>query len=328
MRLLTRMSADCYRSTRHTTDYSAPRLYTIFDPNDAVSGTRSESLRDMSELNLEVSLLAALLIFSGGGCAEETVACEPLEARTAAVEIEEILAVGRAEDGTIVVVDRTDEDSSPVRLFVSDGDSLVLQPIAGSGTGSGADGTQSWSLGVSEADPPIRVLVQRRDGELHMKLYRSADALAHKGFDFAAAPGETLEILDHKAISTLTIRDLSSQVTVEYFARADADRLVVIRPDSGELVVKDVRLFFGAPDAMQEREVRSFMRYRDGGSTQIDFDIDGSEARVFFPSKLQTDGPTITEPVTFEVAGNARSIERAVPAEDPELLDLRFRCFE
>jgi hypothetical protein len=49
---------------------------------------------------------------------------------------------------------------------------------------------------------------------------------------------------------------------------------------------------------------------------------------VFFPSKLQTDGATITEPVTFEVAGKPRSIMRVLPAEDAELADLRFQCFE
>lgn len=275
----------------------------------------------MSASHLGIVVLAALLVGgSGAGCAEETRACEPLSAGMSEVKLEDILAVGRAEDGTIVVVDRADEEA---RLFMSDGDSLVLQPVAGTGTGSSADGAQSWSLGVSEADPPVRVLVQRRGGELRMKLYRAADALAHKGFDFEATPGEALEVLDEGAISSLTIRQRPGEVIVEYFARAEADRLVVIRPNAQALVVEDVRLFFGPKGALHERGISAFMRYRDGGSTQIDFDVDGSAARVFFPSPLQTTGS-----VTFEVAGKPRPIERVLPADDPELTNLRFQCVE
>lgn len=280
----------------------------------------------MSASHLKMTLVAALLIcLSSAGCAEETGACDPLAARMTEVEIEDLLAIGRAEDGTIVVVDRPDDDPAQLRLFMSDGALLVPQRVGSTGTGSSADGAQSWSLAVSQADPPIRVLVQRSDGELRMKLYRAADALAHKGFDFAVAPGETLEILDEEAISTLAIRRLSAAVTIEYFARAGADRLVVIRPDAQELVVEDVRLFFGPPHAVYEREISALIRYRDGGSTQIDFDFNGSDARVFFPSTLR---PTMAEPVTLEVAGETRSIVRVLPAEDPELANLRFRCLQ
>lgn len=119
---------------------------------------------------------------------------------------------------------------------------------------------------------------------------------------------------------------LSGEAVVEYFARIGNDRLVVTRPAHDFTFDKDIRLFFGAPALVQERKILHFLRYRDGGSTQIDFELDGNTASVFFPNRLQPDGPPLTEPVTFEVDGAPRPIERALPAEDPELKDLRFRC--
>lgn len=111
---------------------------------------------------------------------------------------------------------------------------------------------------------------------------------------------------------------------VEYFARVGDERLVVTRPAT-DFMYSDFRLFFGAPGDVSERAIRDFERYKDGGSTQIEFDLDGADAKVFFPNKFVSDGPTITEPVTFDVSGTSRDIVRAA-SDDSELQDLHFDC--
>jgi hypothetical protein len=87
-----------------------------------------------------------------------------------------------------------------------------------------------------------------------------------------------------------------------------------------------IRVFFGRPESVAERELKKLERYRDGGSTKIEFDLDGRSASVFFTNRLETDGPVITEPVTFEVDGAERAIMRVLPADDPELKELHFSC--
>ena len=115
------------------------------------------------------------------------------------------------------------------------------------------------------------------------------------------------------------------RLAVEYFARVGDDRLVVTRPASTTLF-GNLRVFFGsADDYLQERAITDSERYKDGGSTQIAFDLDGDEAKVFFPNKLSPDGPPITEPVTFDVAGMARDISRAA-SDDAALQALHFKC--
>lgn len=271
-------------------------------------------------------LMAAVTCCSSGGCSKELVACEPLKARSTPIALEEILAVGRSADGTIVVIDRSADDPDKERLFVSDGETLVRQAVTGSGEGRAVDGDR-LSLLAGEADPALRVLTLRTADTLRMKLASGDDALNNKSLDFEAAAGEELEILDASAVESLGVRNLPGDVAVEYFARVAADRLVVTRPER-DFEYEDIRVFFGRPDALSERELTKFERYRDGGSTRIGFELDGDQASVFFPNRLQADGPPLTEGVTFEVDGEAREIERVLPAEDPELGALRFRCFE
>ncbi|HKU41202.1 MAG TPA: hypothetical protein VJR89_23730 [Polyangiales bacterium] len=257
------------------------------------------------------------------GTEPDTRPCKPLGERERQIELADVLGIGRAKDGRIVVVDRSSEASPEERLFVSDGDTLVRRGVAGSGSSSAGE-VEVLTLLSTDGPEPLRVLLENSAGRVRMKLLEGQAAAGDRTLEFASAAGEELEILARADLASLHVRDLPGTVRVEYFARAGKDRLVVTRPEH-DFEYEDFRLFFGRPRALAEREILELSRARDGGSTRIDFALDGDTASVFFPNRLQPDGPPITEPVTFEVAGSARDIARA-PADAAELRDLEFQC--
>src|SRR5688572_29072331 len=67
----------------------------------------------------------------------ELVPCDPLVPVDVPTELGTIIAVGQDAAGTLYVVDRDPNNTNTVRLFVSDGDTLVRQDVAGGGEGPG-----------------------------------------------------------------------------------------------------------------------------------------------------------------------------------------------
>lgn len=255
--------------------------------------------------------------------------CDPLMRRERPVELGTLLGAGRDTDGTLYVVDQ-ENPSSAARLFVSDDDVLVLRGSE-SGTGRTAGGVDQYMLLGTRDGMQFRVLLERKSSGVRMKLI-DGEAAMQRELDFDRAQGTELEVAEASALKGKSVRADQFTFRVEYNARIDGEaRLIVTAPE--EVVDFDAyRLFYGPPDAVDEREVTKFLRYRDGGSTEIQFDLDGDTARAFFPNKIDpssstTMGPvaTIMDPVTFEIDGESHEIA-PIPRDAPELEGVTFKC--
>ena len=249
------------------------------------------------------------------------VACDPWNQDAPPVELGTVLGAGRAEDDRLYVIDR---DSAPhVRLFVSDGDLLVRQSVVGTGTESDG-GIERMFVSGTLGSTPIRVLLERREGSRRMLLLEGDDA-AGRDIDLANPRGKHITIVGEDLVRPLEVRNLPALSRVEYAAQVEPDdHLVVLGPEHLESF-DDYVLFFGRSDRVSQREVLVFGRGRDGGTTTIDFDLDGETARAHFPNRIQRDGPPITEPVTFEVDGSPRAITK-LPKERASTDGLSFEC--
>ena len=90
-------------------------------------------------------------------------------------------------------------------------------------------------------------------------------------------------------VSKLALRNDSVAQIVEYAASvADERLLVVIRPEKLD-GYEQFRVFFGSLDHLQERKASNVVRAHDGGSTTIDFEVDGQAAVASFPVVFEND---------------------------------------
>lgn len=261
-----------------------------------------------------VSIVASSAACSGGenaGSGGDTLEpCEPLATREGEpIELGEIVGIGRAEDGTIYVVDRADDD---FRLFVSEGEVLQRYQVDGVGESIMGDAT-SVSLTVVELDLLLQVDVDA-EGEVRMGILVGAD---DREILAIGEEGEELEVLDEKDIEDIPLRNLPGDVFVEYWAKVEDGRVVlVIRPDT-DWDYEDFRLFLGPKQRVAEREVTSVVRQRDGGTTTIEFVADG-DAVAYFPAASRD------EPSTLTVAGD--ELELTLLSSDPSEADATFYC--
>ena len=84
---------------------------------------------------------------------------------------------------------------------------------------------------------------------------------------------------------------------------------------------EELRVFLGTRAAMHERPVQSVMRQQDGGSTWITFTLDGEQAELVLPARL--DGSD--EPDTFEANSTTLDVER-LEDDDARLTELDYFC--
>ena len=121
--------------------------------------------------------------------------------------------------------------------------------------------------------------------------------------------GEELEVIPPNTIAGMPLRNLPGEVHLDYTAETeDGQQLVVTRPaDDWDYV--DFRLFLGPADAVDERIVHDVGRELDGGTTTIEFDLDGAVATAYFPS------PYHDLPWTLTIANATTELTRldAVP---------------
>jgi hypothetical protein len=118
-----------------------------------------------------------------------------------------------------------------------------------------------------------------------------------------------LTVLSGSDITAIPVRNLPGDITVEYIATLpDGKWLVVTRP-SDDWTYDDFRLFLGPTDQIAERAVSSVIRFRDGGSTTITFDYDGSSTVASFPVVL-SDASFSPGPATLTIAGATISLTR------------------
>jgi hypothetical protein len=232
-------------------------------------------------------VLGAVLLALSAACSAEDVSgtddistslasCSPLEASTAEIELAEVLGAGIGIGRKVYVIDRNGDE---LRGFVSEDGELYRQHV----TGSGQDNTNGdlTLITLGEMDPPLSLeVVVAADGVARMGVF--SGVLAAKTFTIGNE-GEELTMLASGDVLGLPLHDYPAETIVEYVADvADGRLLVVLRPrDFTDY--DEFRVFFGTPDHLDERRLLEISRARDGGSTTLDFDVDGERASASFP---------------------------------------------
>jgi hypothetical protein len=98
--------------------------------------------------------------------------------------------------------------------------------------------------------------------------------------------GSVLTLVPASQVAALLVANMPAETFIEYNATlSDGRALLVVRPRD-DWTFQDFRVFFGAPDHMVERTVDQVVRYQDGGSTTINFTVDGVPAVASFPVSL------------------------------------------
>lgn len=268
---------------------------------------------------LSLYVLGCLGCAGDGGIALET--CDPLAAREQPIALREVLAAGETSDGTIYVVDRpAGGDDGEEHVFISHGDELRRVRVAGAG--SVGTGDRSYSFEV-EADPGrLTIAIVIADGETRMAVAPGEDFDRGGGvFNAIVAAGEELDVLDESAIAGMQLRNLPGEIYVEYFAETeDGIEIVVVRPED-DWSYKDFRVFHGLPNRMEEREVIEVLRARDGGTTDIEFVVDGVHYTAHFGVDLAT--PDGLGPAYLDTNDERIDLMR----HDPDRASLRERTF-
>ena len=228
-------------------------------------------------------------------------ACDPFAARPLPIALGTVIAVGESSAGLIYAVDQVD---SSQRVFVSDASgTLVRQRIAGSGTGP-----DFYVFDISDHDPAFVLQIDiPAGGAMRMGVFNGT--LKDSKTFVIGQQDEELTVLPAEAIASTPVRNLPGDVMVEYAAAlADGDVMVVTRPRD-DWSYEDFRLFLGPMGAVAERKVGNVVRAKDGGSTTITFDLDGSSAVASFPVVF-ADGGFAPGPATLTVAGTTTSLTR------------------
>jgi len=246
--------------------------------------------------------------------------CDPLAARPEPIVLGEILGIGRDAEGTLYVADET-ASASDGRVFISEGDVLVRRPVAGGGS-SNESGVSVRTLTI-EGPEPLRLLIETGSSEKRMALSRTEERV--QSIDDLGSDAELLEVLDEEALEGLELRNLPGDVEIEYLVETErGELLLVVRPADEELDYDDFRLFFGPPERLLEREVETVRRQRDGGTTNILFQLNGDEADAFFPI-LFSDGAFEPGPATLEVDDRSVAL---MPVERNVLDEAEFLCLD
>jgi hypothetical protein len=220
--------------------------------------------------------------------------CDPFSPLTKPITLANVLGAGQDTDGTLYVVDQPQADSEP-RVFVSSGGTLQRQRVAGAGTESSGGGVMSYSLSVSDHVPPFMLeLETNAAGPTAMGVLQNPP-LDIRTFTIGQQ-GSVLTLVSASQVAALLVANISAETVIEYNATLpDGRALLVVRPRD-DWTFQDFRVFFGAPDHMVERTVDQVVRYQDGGSTTINFAVDGVPAVASFPVSLTSVAapPTLT----------------------------------
>jgi hypothetical protein len=180
---------------------------------------------------------------------------------------------------------------------------LVRQRIAGSGSGS-----DFYVFDISDYVPAFVLQIDiPAGGTMRMGVFNGT--LTDSKTFVIGQQGEELTVLPAGGVASMPVRNLPGEVVVEYAAAlADGEVMVVTRPRD-DLSYTDFRLFLGPMGAVAERKVNSVVRARDGGSTTITFDLDGTSAVASFPVVF-ADGGFARGPATLTVGGTTTLLTR------------------
>jgi hypothetical protein len=257
---------------------------------------------------IALTLRAAL---SGpAGCGADTTAttaCDPLLARESPAALAAVVAAGRHADGTLYVIDRDGE----YRAFVSEAGTLFRRRVAGSGSGSAF-----VVVSITESNPQLMIKAEL-DGPQVIRMGVVRGPLEGRDFTIGEK-GDVLDVLATDSVKGLPVRGLDGGVYVEYNAMLPSgEHLVVIRP-TDDWDYDDFRVFFGRATAVAERSVGSVTRQRDGGTTDVVFELDGANVSAHFPAQSRM------ERAWIQRGGQMEPLELAAQGSRPD--GLAFLC--
>lgn len=250
-----------------------------------------------------------------GGIDGGATAC-PFVASPKPISLGTLLGAGKSPStGTIYVVD---EVESLQRVFISDATgALVRQRVSGSGssvdflvfTTNGPDAIVTVQIDTPAGQPKRMGVVQGMLTDRRKTMVIGQD-------------GEELTMLTASEFAKAMLRNLPGTVTTEYVASTeDGNFMVVTRPtDDGSYA--DFRLFYGPASAISERTVSNVIRAKDGGSTKIDFSLDGVAASAYF-KVFFGDAGFVPGPATLTIGSQSTTLTRlsAPPT------DAKYTCF-
>jgi hypothetical protein len=228
-----------------------------------------------------------------------SVSCDPFQPTAKPITLTNVLGAGGDTDGTLYVVDQPQAGGE--RVFVLSGITLQRQRIAGSGTETAGGGVMLYSFTITDHVPPFMLKLETdASGPTAMGVLQDPP-LDIRTFTIGQQ-GSVLTLVPASQVAALPVANIPAQTFIEYNATLpDGRALLVVRPRD-DWTYPDFRVFFGAPNHMAERSVSQVVRYKDGGSTTINFTIDGVAAVASFPVQLSPGGLVIG-PATLTIGG-------------------------
>lgn len=234
--------------------------------------------------------------------------CDPFAPAPKPIALGTILGAGQSASGTIYVADQVNDSTQ--RVFVSDAaGTLVRQRGGASGTGTGTN-PDFWVFGADGPDATFVLEIDKYStGLVRMGVLQGT--LTDRKQLVIGQDGEELTVLPASAVAGRAVRNLPGEVYVEYVATTpDGSYMVVTRPRD-DWSYSDFRLFLGPTTHMVERRVSYVTRALDGGSTIIDFDLDGVKAEASFRVVLADGGLGFAPgPATMTASGTSTPLTR------------------
>jgi hypothetical protein len=217
-------------------------------------------------------------------CADEPTgtpsACDPFAPSPKPISLGTVVAAGKSVAGIIYVVDKVGYDN---HVFVSNGGVLERQRIAGAGSGP-----TFYVFSIVDHSPPftLQIEVGPSGPPTAMGVLEGPPPSDSKTI-VIGQQGEKLTLLATADVASMPVRNLLGTQVLEYNARLDDGRaMVVVRPKD-DWTYADFRVFFGQPPNLSERAVQNVSR---GSDTWIVFDLDGAQATALFKSALSSPG--------------------------------------
>jgi hypothetical protein len=207
--------------------------------------------------------------------------CNPLALEAPPISLGTIAAAGRAADGTVYVLDRTNGAFGELRAFISDGAVLRRRKVAGSG---GGPGSIDVSLGSPGAELQIKV-VTANGTATRMGILRGPPDPATKSFEIGVQ-GEELALLSAADLVSFAVVNISS-VRVMYDATTTEGHRFVAFTTDVDYSDDKVRLFYGTDDRLVQRRLISI---NVDSSTHVQLDIDGVETTAQLMFNISWDG--------------------------------------
>jgi hypothetical protein len=250
------------------------------------------------------------VLHDGGSPADNVPwSCDPFSPITKPITLTNVLGAGRDTDGTLYVVDQPQPGGE--RVFVSSSGTLQRQRVAGSGTESSGNGVVSYTFSISDHVPPFALKLETDvDGPTAMGVLQGT--LADKTFSIGQQ-GSVLTLVPAAQVAGLSVANIPAETVIEYNATlSDGRALLVVRPRD-DWTYQDFRAFLGASDHMVERTVDQVVRYLDGGSTTVNFAVDGVPAVASFPVSLTG----VAAPPTLTIGATKYTLTLAPIASPP-----------